>query len=390
MLLLPEPAASKVVFQTTPVGKLPESVTASREALAAFIAAKEKDQFAKAVDEFAALLPIPTDHSRDAILYFITGEEQWCRLLTISISSLLDVFARVDNTTSGAERVDIIAMHSIPADEMSTGCRRALKSMGVILLETPSSLRALADDLMETPERCSYFKGCWMKFLPWALTPYRSVLYIDADILFMRDPRPALEAFNTRRISPAESNEHAGLYDIAAVPDLVYAFLHTDYEGSDVFNGGFLVVKPSLKVAKELFAYGLSTPNWGPNADQNLLASFFLRDRPYSHNWIRLPASYNMAAHVWHMMALGHRKDGVMAQDMQNVIGLHYMWPAKGIWAVSPCLRDRMEQLQQQGIEYAYEACVLFHNWRIHADNLIVRHGGLANKPAPARAPAAS
>jgi hypothetical protein len=361
--------------------------------LEAWLQLKERRDIFRAVEQWHADLPqyLPSDtNGRDAIVLTITGEEAWCRLLTINALSFTDAMNQAGGNSPA--RVDIIAMHSLQAKDMSQGCRRALRSLGLILIELPAALIDLGNQAFDSPPKCGDIKNCWSKFLAFTFTSYRTVMFLDADTLALKDPRPAIEMFRTRR--RRSDDTHKGKYDIGAVPDLIYAHLHTDPGFSDIFNSGVMVFEPSLEVAKELFQYGLEQETWVSNGDNGLLCLFFALDRPFdtpesratkslgAHNWLRLPATYNINPHLFFLASAGHSKErqaDFIVSDLRNIAILHFVWPSKRLWSIPKCYEDYQEQYDQQGFSYSPLVCKEFHSRRIQADALIDRFGGLVN-----------
>lgn len=113
------------------------------------------------------------------------------------------------------------------------------------------------------------------KILIWQLVQYKQIVYLDADTVPLKSLDHLFERFASQK--PTE---------VVASPDIGWP---------DVFNSGFMVIKPDPSVYAFIKNYSEQGENVSyDGADQGLLNEVFHLQDHEGYNWIRLPFVYNM------------------------------------------------------------------------------------------------
>ncbi|CAI5488979.1 unnamed protein product [Closterium sp. Naga37s-1] len=150
-------------------------------------------------------------------------------------------------------RYDMVALVS---PEIGNRSRDALREAGWIVKEI---------ERIRNPygSKTSYNQYNYSKLRLWQLVEYSSVIFVDADLLVLRNL------------------------------DHLFAFPDVSARGNDKtdFNSGLMLLRPSLCTFRELLAnvHTIRSPNGG---DQGYLNNIFTW-------WHRLPNSYNTLKHIW-------------------------------------------------------------------------------------------
>ncbi|CAI5479946.1 unnamed protein product [Closterium sp. Yama58-4] len=150
-------------------------------------------------------------------------------------------------------RHDMVALVS---REISNHSRDALRDAGWIVKEIERIRNPFAQE-------STYNEWNYSKLRLWQLTEYSSVIFVDADLLVLRNL------------------------------DHLFAFPDVAARGNDQtdFNSGLMLLRPSHCTFRELLAnvHTIRSPNGG---DQGYLNNYFTW-------WHRLPDSVNILKHVW-------------------------------------------------------------------------------------------
>ncbi|CAI5479945.1 unnamed protein product [Closterium sp. Yama58-4] len=168
---------------------------------------------------------------------------------------------------SGSQH-DMVALVS---REISNRSRDALREAGWIVKEI---------DRIRNPygSKTSYNQWNYSKLLLWQLTEYTRVVFVDADLLVLRNL------------------------------DHLFAFPDVAARGNDQtdFNSGLMLLRPSHCTFRELLAnvHTIRSPNGG---DQGYLNNIFTW-------WHRLPNSYNTLKHIW----ASDPKERALELEMKN------------------------------------------------------------------------
>merc|ERR1719410_2971001 len=113
-----------------------------------------------------------------------------------------------------------------------TKCRPALEVMGYRIIEKglPVEIKDMKDQGLAKEIADDGCCGAWefLKLWAWTFTEYDRVLQVDADIHFHRN------------------------FDEVFKYDVTLAWTHGALGGSEVMNGGFLVIRPNKKHFEEM------------------------------------------------------------------------------------------------------------------------------------------
>ncbi|CAI5962536.1 unnamed protein product [Closterium sp. NIES-64] len=181
-------------------------------------------------------------------------------------------------------RHDMVALVS---HEISNRSRDALREAGWIVKEI---------DRIRNPygSKTSYNQWNYSKLRLWQLTEYSAVVFVDADLLVLRNL------------------------------DHLFAFPDVAARGNDQtdFNSGLMLLRPSHCTFRELLAnvHTIRSPNGG---DQGYLNNIFTW-------WHRLPNSYNTLKHIWasdpHDRALElEMKNRWFSEEPAEIHTIHYL-----------------------------------------------------------------
>lgn len=238
------------------------------------------------------------------------------RLAGVAITALRRVDATTPIVLLSQEQVDPDIANMLQIDA------------AVHIVTLPSALAAVADKAF-SGRRCGAIASCWMKFLVWALTAYKSVMFVDVDVLAVKPLTGAFELFEQRR-APTP-------YDIAGVPDVIAALR---FPLSDCFNTGLFIVAPDMAVFEEFWAYAAAastvhavTGDW-PGADTWPLVTW-----PASRGaqWVRLPLTYNVYPHVFLTLLEAYTHIDGPLTGFGSVHALHFVYPSKALFSRQDC-----------------------------------------------------
>lgn len=206
----------------------------------------------------------------------------------------------------------------------------ALLTLRATLLYIPPQHSADMHKRYGTSNRCAHWHGCWMKFLAWSL-PFKTVLYMDSDVLLVLPMDGAFEAM-AKRSNPSP-------FDIAAAVDVQVAYGHGSIESAHAFNTGVMLVEPSIAVFEALQQHAASAGSWQGSAETFVIntfpragARYYLSEDGSSNvggRWIQLAPGYNAFPHFVHAAHL-HRPADDPAM-LQSIYALHYVWINK-LW----------------------------------------------------------
>lgn len=251
-----------------------------------------------------------------AYALFIRGDRLWARLAATAITSL----RRTDSTSA----IVLFTHDAMDADIT----HMLLHDAQVHIARLPESLTATADAFFAV-RRCSSVLSCWMKFLALLLVPYKSVMFVDVDVIATQPLHRAFEQFE-QRLSP-------GPYDIAGVPDMVAS---VRFPQGDCFNTGLFIVEPSLRFFNEFWAYAISEAsiyptqqNW-PSADTWPLVTWPAWRKA---TWVRLPLYFNVFPHMFQAVIDSYAHFDGPATTLGPVHALHFVYPSKTLFGRLDC-----------------------------------------------------
>ena len=166
------------------------------------------------------------------------------------------------------------------------------KDVSAPTLELLNQLKVTYDvvDIIETPEdiyehnlaynaaTATTWKNCWTKFRIFDLTQFEKIVFLDADILVLKNLD---HLFNKPHMTAALDGEYFGLW-----------------QGWPHFNSGCLVIEPSHELFEDILNYGRSLkveelPDY-IFADQEVL-NFYYKDWP-EQQYLHLNKYYNIFA----------------------------------------------------------------------------------------------
>lgn len=306
-------AFSALLLATCSAGDAETTVAVSADAAllsegaSAFRALPQAPEFLELVQKIPAA-------PRAYAMYF-RGGRTWMRLAGVAIVAIRAFDPTTPIVLLGVEEVDADVAHMLRFD------------MSVHIITLPPPLAEAADK--QFGQRCGIVPSCWLKFVIWALVPYKVVMYVDIDVLAVRPLTGAFEIFE-KRLAPTP-------FDIAGVPDVVAALR---FRQTDCFNTGLFLLAPSLTVFSAFWDYAAALPahqsrtgQWPGSDTWPLITWPTMR----GGQWVRLPLTYNVYPHVFHSVTEAYAHFDGPIESLRSVHALHFVYPSKALFARPDC-----------------------------------------------------
>ena len=202
---------------------------------------------------------------------------------------------------------DIILLHM---GTYSSIFFRRTKQLDVRMIDVTNYAKLLAEKIGRCPHGAttnrkgclksgwSNFDSCWNRYIFWTLKEYSKIIYLDCDMLVMRNI------------------DHIFSYPaLSASLDVFYAM----NSHPSVFNAGMMVLEPNMKDFNGLISYAAEHDIW--KNEYGALNEYFARC------WNLLPLTYNMPA-LFSTDMLASKQRGA---HVENVYIIHFVGLSKPI-----------------------------------------------------------
>lgn len=172
-------------------------------------------------------------------------------------------------------------LHVLITKDVSAASREVLDQMGLTyqlidIIDTPDFI--YQHNLLYSAETAAVWKHCWTKFQIFDLTQFDKIVFLDADIMVLKNLD---HLFNLPHMTAALDGEYFGLW-----------------QGWPHFNSGCVVIEPSHKIYEDILEFGRSlTLETLPDyivADQEVL-NLYYKDWPKQQH-LHLNKYYNIFA----------------------------------------------------------------------------------------------
>lgn len=194
-------------------------------------------------------------------------------------------------------------LHVLVTDKVSTASLELLKQLGVTYkkVDTISVSEEIHNYNMKLNSRLSaIWKDCWTKFRIFDLTEYKKIVFLDADIMVLKNLD---HLFDKPHMTSCLDGEYFNIWP-----------------GRDHFNSGCMVIEPNHKLFEDILTFANqmkveNLPYQEPFADQELLNVYF-KDWP-NQKELHLNKYYDIFA--------PYVQDNQLEDLTQNCYFIHYI-----------------------------------------------------------------